>query len=127
MCIYFIQFEDKKIKNLQYAFEKYANKTSSLSFICILSKGERICSELKSIGLNAFNISWDGKTPQTNVIPKLLFSLDLLLQKGNSKEFATYICSESTSYKPKGNIVLVILEEYVVTKLSMNCLNSMSV
>lgn len=64
------------------------------SFICISSKGERICNELKSIGLNALNISWDGMPSNTNSTLKILPSLDLLLQKSNSNRPSSVVCTE---------------------------------
>lgn len=64
------------------------------SFICISSKGERICNELKSIGLNALNIFWDGMPSNTKDILKLLPSLDILLQQSNSIRPSSVVCSE---------------------------------
>lgn len=64
------------------------------SFICISSKGEHICNELKSIGLNALNISWDGMSSNPKSTSKILPLLDLLLQKSNSFKSSSIVCSE---------------------------------
>lgn len=74
------------------------------SFICISSRGEYICAELKSIGLSAINISWDGLSTQPNKTEKLLISLDTLLQKTNTTESSSFICTEPGANKSECNI-----------------------
>lgn len=102
---YFIQTDDKKMNNLRYSFEKYKNKTVITSFICISSKGEHICNELKSTGLNALNISCNGISSQPKGIAKILSSLDLLLQTSNIVlSSSSFVFSEKGSNIPQCNV-----------------------
>lgn len=94
-----VQLDDNKINNLRFAFEHHANKTTDTSFVCISSKGEHICDELKSIGLSAINIFWDGLSTQSKKIEKLLISLDTLLRKSKTIESSSFICSEPSANK----------------------------
>lgn len=73
------------------------------SFICIASKGEHICNELKTIGVKALNISWDEKSLQPNGTAKILSSLDLFLQKSNTVGSSSIVCSEKYDYKFQSN------------------------
>jgi len=98
-CILFTQLDDKKINNLRYSFEENINKSKTTSFVCILSKGEDICAELQSLGINALNISWNGGPSQQKKIPKILCSLDILLQQSKSTGSSAFVCSESASHK----------------------------
>lgn len=85
---------NSKINNLCYGFEENSNKTKTTSFICILSQAGNVCNELKSIGYNALNISWDGISSQYNKIPKILISMDMLLQNSNTLNTHSFVCSE---------------------------------
>ncbi|XP_026822789.1 fatty acid synthase-like, partial [Rhopalosiphum maidis] len=110
------QFDIDKINNLRYAFEKHTNRTLTSSFVCLLSNGNSICSELKSIGLNALNISWDGMSSQMTNTSKILPSLDILLQKSYTAESSSFVCSEhgsfkSESYQQINNIITNIFPE----------------
>lgn len=100
---YFIQIDDKKINNLRHSFERYENKTVTTSFICILSKGEHICNELKSTGISALNISWDGLPSKSKSITKILSSFDLLLQTSNTVSSSSFLYSEKDSNIPHCN------------------------
>ncbi|XP_060835401.1 fatty acid synthase-like [Rhopalosiphum padi] len=91
------QFDDKKINNLRYCFEEHKNKIISTPFMCIQSKTEHICSELKSKGFNALNISWDGRSSEPKNTGTLLHSLDFLLRNSNNSESSSYICSEENN------------------------------
>lgn len=102
-CFVIIQLDVKKIHNLRYAFEKLSNKTKTTSFICLMSKGEPICAELKSNGLNALNISYNGFSSQLGNIPKLLPFLDKILQKSNSAVTSSFVCSDANSNKLECN------------------------
>jgi len=85
------------------AFEDLPKKTKTTWLICISSKGEHICAELKSKGLNALNILWDKNSTQINDIEKLLIALDNILQKSSSIESSSFICSESSANKLECN------------------------
>lgn len=91
---FLFQFDDKKIFNLRYSFEQRKNKMISTPFICILSKAENICAELKSIGFNALNITWDGLSSELKNSDLILSSLDYLLKNSNSSESYSFICSK---------------------------------
>lgn len=95
------------MNNLRYAFEKHMNQTLTTSFVCILSNGSSICAELKSIGFNAFNISWDGMSSTPTNIAKILPSLDILLQKSFAIDSSSFVCSEPGSLKSEGNTILL--------------------
>uniref|UniRef100_A0A2H8TDM0 Fatty acid synthase n=1 Tax=Melanaphis sacchari TaxID=742174 RepID=A0A2H8TDM0_9HEMI len=91
------QSDDKKINNLRYCFEEHKNKITATPFICILSKAEHICAELKSKGFNALNISWDGQSLESKNTGTLLPSLDFLLQNSNTSESSSFICTEENN------------------------------
>ncbi|KAF0755952.1 fatty acid synthase-like isoform X1 [Aphis craccivora] len=91
------QFDDKKINNLRYCFEEHKNKITATPFICILSKAEHICAELKSKGFNSLNISWDGQSSEPKNTGTVLPSLDFLLQSSNTLESSSFICSEENN------------------------------
>lgn len=102
--VYFrIQCDNKKLGNLRSAFEGCSNKIKMTSFVCIQSKGEHICGDLKSIGLNAVNISWDGMVTQPKNIAKLLMSLDTLLRNSNTIGSSSFVCSEQDANKSNCN------------------------
>lgn len=92
-----------KIDNLRYGFEESINKTKSTPFVCITSSAEHACAELKSIGFNALNVTWDEMSSPSNNISKILLSLDQLLQKSKDTESFSYICSDSGTEKSKCN------------------------
>lgn len=87
-----------------YAFKEHPNKTEMSSFVCISSKGERICAKLKSVGLSAINISWDGLSTRPKKTEQLLISLDTLLQETNTTESSSFICTEPGANKSECNI-----------------------
>ncbi|CAH1725990.1 unnamed protein product [Aphis gossypii] len=110
------QLDVNKINNLRHAFEKHTNRTSTTPFVCLLSNGSSICAELKSIGLNALNISWDGTSSKPTNTSKILPSLDVLLQKSHTAESSSFVCSEygslkSESYQQINNIISNIFPE----------------
>jgi len=72
-------------------------------FICILSKADHICAELKSIGFNALNISWDGMSSEPKKTETILASLDFLLQNSNTSESYSFICSKENNNTSKCN------------------------
>ncbi|XP_016657076.1 fatty acid synthase isoform X4 [Acyrthosiphon pisum] len=95
------QSNDSKISNLRYSFEKLKSKIAATPFICILSKAEHICAELKSIGFNALNISWDGPSTEPKNTETILASLDFLLQNSNTSESYSFICSKENNNTSK--------------------------
>ncbi|CAI6347084.1 unnamed protein product [Macrosiphum euphorbiae] len=95
------QFDNKKISNLRYSFEELKNKIAATPFICILSKAEHTCAELKSIGFNALNISWDGMSSESKNTETILASLDFLLQNSNTSESYSFICSKENNQTSK--------------------------
>lgn len=114
LCFFLSQLDVNKINNLRHAFEKHANRTSTTSFVCLLSNGSSICAELKSIGLNALNISWDGTSLKPTNISKILPSLDVLLQKSYTAESSSFVCSEYGSLKSESNIFILNTKGVVV-------------
>lgn len=92
---------------MRNAFENVSNKTKTTWLICISSKGEHICAELKSNGLNALNIHWDEISSQPNNIEKLLIALDNLLQKPTNLESSSFIYSESSAHNSKCNKFII--------------------
>eukprot|EP00102_Acyrthosiphon_pisum_P016442 XP_008187406.1 PREDICTED: fatty acid synthase-like [Acyrthosiphon pisum] len=119
------QIDINKMNNLRYAFEKHMNQTLTTSFVCILSNGSSICAELKSIGFNAFNISWDGMSSTPTNTTKILPSLDILLQKSYAADSSSFVCSEpgslkSECYQQINNIITNILPE---SSDELHCLN----
>lgn len=96
-----------KINNLRYALEKHINQTLTTSFVCILSNGSSVCAELKSIGYNALNISWDGNSSSPTNTAKILPSLDILLQKSYAVKSFSFVCSEPGSLKSECNTILL--------------------
>ncbi|XP_029343545.1 fatty acid synthase [Acyrthosiphon pisum] len=76
-------------------------KYAATPFICILSKAEHICAELKSIGFNALNISWDGLSTEPKNTETILASLDFLLQNSNTSESYSFICSKENNNTSK--------------------------
>lgn len=93
----------KKINNLRLAFENYSKKTIATSFVCISSRGEHICNELKSNGLNAVNISWKGTSSQPKDTRYILPVLDAILLKSHNIESSTFVFSDPDIDKSKCN------------------------
>lgn len=91
------------MNNIRYSFELCKNKSVTTSFICISSKGEHICNELKLLGVKALNISWDDKSLRPNGTTNILSSLDMFLQKTNTEGSSSIICSEKNDYKFQSN------------------------
>lgn len=98
-----------KINKLRYALENHKNKTLTTSFVCILCNGSSICAELKSIGFNALNITWDGTPSPPTSTAKILPSLDILLQKSHAIESSSFVCSEPGSLKSECNTFLLLI------------------
>lgn len=111
--LFSVQFDDNKITNLRYAFEECNDKAATTSFVCMSSRGEKVCSELKSMGFNALNVSWDGTLSQSKNTAKILPSLDTLLQKSHTTESCSFVCSEKKNTSSESN--------YMLLKYSMNC------
>ncbi|VVC29220.1 Hypothetical protein CINCED_3A006213 [Cinara cedri] len=95
------QNDSKKIENLGHAFKETSNKTIATSFLNISSNGEHVCSQLKSVGFNALNVQWGGKSSQSNNIFKMLPALDTLIQKSNATESSSFVCYEKDIKKVK--------------------------
>lgn len=99
-CFVFVfQSDIEKVNNVRYAFEDQTSKTVATPFVCISSKGENNCAELKSLGFNALNVSWDGKSSKQNHTSNLLLSLDTLLQKSCTTGSSSFVCSEQDAQK----------------------------
>lgn len=98
-----VQGDGKKIDNLRYALESTPNKTVATSFLSIASNGERVCSKLKSAGINASDVQWDGTSSQSDTVSKMLPALDTLIQKANTAESSSFVCYEKTANEIKCN------------------------
>lgn len=82
--------------NVQYAIENLSTKQDlKFFFVCLMSGGEKICTELRENGVcpNAVSISWNSLVQEpklSNLIP----SLDKVLTNFDKITSSTIICTE---------------------------------
>jgi len=106
--MFLFKLDSNLINNMRYAFEENKKKTNMTSFVCVSSNGELSCADLKSIGLNALNISWDENLSQQPKISKILCTLDIVMYTLKNKNSSSFVCSEKGTDKSECKLSLKI-------------------